>query len=408
MTTTNFDIVIIGAGIAGLYSAYQIKKMTPDVSVCVLEKQSKKYMGGRTGNDVFKGTSVVTGAGVGRKKKDKLLISLLKELNVETSEFQAGNSYAKTITPPCDVKGLFLKIKHAYNESVRPQTFKSFATSVLGESEYKHFVTCAGYSDYENENVFDTIYNYGFDDNYNSWTGIRVPWHDLIKKLVAEIGENNIKFKSGATKIVKERSGFTITTESGEYIGKKIIVATTIDSLRKLLPKSKDIYNQIKGQPFLRTYGKFSKSSIEIMKQYCPSITVVPGPLQKIIPINPNEGIYMISYCDNINAVKLNKLSDDNEVSRSRFCDILEKSLGLPVGSLKLLAIKNYFWQTGTHYYTPLSADFISRDAFVNTAQRPDENIRVVGELISENQGWVEGALESVEAVITKKWIKTV
>jgi len=29
----------------------------------------------------------------------------------------------------------------------------------------------------------------------------------------------------------------------------------------------------------------------------------------------------------------------------------------------------------------------------------------VVGEMISMNQGWVQGALESVEAVVTKKWV---
>ena len=64
MSQTSFDIIIIGGGIAGLYSAYQIKKANPDITFCIFEKQSKKYMGGRTGNDNFCGTSVVTGAGV--------------------------------------------------------------------------------------------------------------------------------------------------------------------------------------------------------------------------------------------------------------------------------------------------------------------------------------------------------
>jgi hypothetical protein len=30
----------------------------------------------------------------------------------------------------------------------------------------------------------------------------------------------------------------------------------------------------------------------------------------------------------------------------------------------------------------------------------------IVGEMISMNQGWTEGALESVDAVVTKQWIE--
>ena len=407
MNNTDFDIIIIGGGIAGLYAAYQIKKLSPNMRTCILERQSKKYMGGRTGNDIFKGTNVVTGAGVGRKKKDKLLIQLLDEMNISTSEFEAGNSYADTISPPCDVKKTFLKIKRAYNDSVKPQTFKEFAKKILGESEYRHFVVCSAYGDYENENIYDTLFHYGFDDNYSNWTGLYVPWHDLIEKLVLDIGEHNIKFKHGVESISQNGEKYRISTKSSEFTCKKLVIATTIDSLLKLLPSGEPIYKQIKGQPFLRTYGKFSKSSIEIMKRYVPSTTVVPGPLQRIIPMNPDVGVYMIAYCDNANALKLNKLSEDNENSRSQFCEILETSLGIPKSTLKLIAIKNYYWPIGTHYYAPLSEEFDNREEFIKIAQRPDKNIRIVGELISTNQGWVEGALESVKAVITEKWVKS-
>jgi hypothetical protein len=407
MNNTDFDIIIVGGGIAGLYAAYKIKKISPNSRTCILEKQSKKYMGGRTGNDMFRGTNVVTGAGVGRKKKDKLLIELLNEMDIKTTEFEAGNSYATTISPPCDIKKMFLRIKRAYNTSVKPQTFKEFATKILGESEYKRFVVCSAYGDYENENIYDTLFNYGFDDNYNNWTGLYIPWHALIVKLVDEIGLQNIKFKHGVESISQHGEIYKIHSKSGEFTCKKLVIATTIDTLLKLFPHGEPVYKQIKGQPFLRTYGKFSKSSSEIMKQYVPSTTVVPGPLQRIIPMNPDQGVYMIAYCDNANAVKLNKLSEDNEDSRSQFCKILETSLGISTGSLKLLSIKNYFWPIGTHYYTPLSKEFDNREDFIKIAQKPDINIRIVGELISTNQGWVEGALESVKAVITEKWIKS-
>jgi len=349
---------------------------------------------------------VVTGAGVGRKRKDKLLMELLKELNIETQDFEVTHNYANTIVPSCKVKEMFLKVKRAHNDSIKPQTFKKFATSVLGAAEYNHFIVCSGYTDYENEDVSDTLYNYGFDDNYNNWIGVNIPWRELIKTLVNRVGANNVKFKNGVTKLERTGEGYNVTTELGDYSGKKIILATTIDSVLKLLPNKKGIYNQIKGQTFLRTYGKFSKQSKEIMKKHVNSMTIVPGPLQKLIPINPDKGIYMIAYSDNKCAVNLKYLSEDNEESRSRFCEIIERSLGISIGSLKLLSIKNYFWPIGTHYYEPLSEDFRNRGEFIKLAQCPENDIRIVGEMISENQGWVEGALESVKAVITKKWIK--
>jgi monoamine oxidase len=40
-----------------------------------------------------------------------------------------------------------------------------------------------------------------------------------------------------------------------------------------------------------------------------------------------------------------------------------------------------------------------SREEFIRIAQRPEKDILVIGEAVSRNQGWTEGALESVEAI---------
>jgi len=121
--------------------------------------------------------------------------------------------------------------------------------------------------------------------------------------------------------------------------------------------------------------------------------------------MDADKGVYMICYSDNASAKKINLISEDSEENRARFCRLLEKSLGAPKDSLELLEIADYYWATGTHYYEPLTGDFENRGAFIRKAQRPHRNMLVVGELISTNQGWVEGALESVEAVVTETWV---
>jgi hypothetical protein len=114
----------------------------------------------------------------------------------------------------------------------------------------------------------------------------------------------------------------------------------------------------------------------------------------------------MIAYNDNNNTNALKKHLKNTKENRELYEMLLEKSLGIPINSLHIIALKDYYWPIGTHYYKPLNKElYNSREEFVKKAQHPDKGILVVGEAISRNQGWSEGALESVKAVLTKKWI---
>ena len=247
------------------------------------------------------------------------------------------------------------------------------------------------------------------EDNTFKYKAFYVQWKEMVLRLADSIGNNHFKFSNDVVKISKISEGpckFQIVTESGNnYYCKKVIVATTISGIRKLLPKY-PIYNDIEGQPFLRLYGKFSEKSIPIMQQYVKGITIVPGPLQKIMPIDDDKGIYMISYSDNNNAILLKKHIENTEQNRHLFCQLIEKTLDIPDNTLHLIAIKDYYWPIGTHYYKPLNKDlYKNRAQFIKQAQHPEDGILVVGEVVSNNQGWTEGALESVKSTLSKKWI---
>jgi hypothetical protein len=144
------------------------------------------------------------------------------------------------------------------------------------------------------------------------------------------------------------------------------------------------------------------------MKKYVISYTILPGPLQKIIPIDSAKGVYMIAYSDNNNALILKNYLKNTSRNRKLYCELIEKSLGISEGILKIVDIKDYYWPIGTHYYEPLKREeFKNREEFVYKIQHPEKGMLVVGEAVSRYQGWVEGALESVEAVLNKKWINT-
>lgn len=404
-----YDVIIIGAGVAGLYAAYTIKRLSPNTTFLILEKNSKRDgLGGRAGNEMFCGTEVVTGAGIGRRKKDKLLYRLLKDLSMETREFTVEPHYSQTIDMR-DIPKIMEDLKthlRQKKDSEKSETFKSFATNILGAKEYNQFVITSGYTDYENEDVHDVLYHYGMDDNAKRYTGFHVAWKEMVLKMAETIGSEHIRFSYHVAAISKFET-FEIHKASSDhfYSAKKVIVATTISGIRTLLPDFR-IYKGIDGQPFLRVYGKFDKKSTTIMNQFVKGTTIVPGHLQKIIPIDSDKGIYMIAYSDNKHALYLKTHLENNEQNRHFFCRILEQSLGIPRDSLKLITMKPIYWDIGTHYYKPLDKRFHkTRMEFIDDAQHPVKDVLVVGEVVSLQQGWTEGALESVQATVTKKWL---
>jgi hypothetical protein len=99
----------------------------------------------------------------------------------------------------------------------------------------------------------------------------------------------------------------------------------------------------------------------------------------------------MIAYCDNDDAIQLKKYMNNKKY----LAKLVQKTLNCE--ELKIIDVKSQYWNIGTHYYKPLSNFSLSK------AQNPESNIFVVGESISNNQGWTQGALESVENIFRTK-----
>jgi len=55
------------------------------------------------------------------------------------------------------------------------------------------------------------------------------------------------------------------------------------------------------------------------------------------------------------------------------------------------------YWKEGVHYYKPLKSEKLNK--IIKKLQNPIKNFYVVGEMLSHGQGWVEGAIESVDMI---------
>jgi hypothetical protein len=285
MNSEYYDIIIIGSGMSGLYSAYNIKKMSPQTSFLILEKHKKQWIGGRTSNDTFYGEEIVTGAGIGRKRKDKLLFKLMNDLKLPSHEYMVKPQYSKCFHP-IDINNIMELLRKKSktidfsNKNINP-TFSEYAKSILGENEYKKFILSAGYTDYEKEDFLETLYYYGMEDNTCCWKAFTVEWKKLVLKLYDIIGHDKFRFSSNVAKIDKIQDSPCVNivqTETGkQYYCNKIIMATTITSIRKLLPKY-PIYNKLYLQNIISEMTVEEKNKIltsdfdTLWRELCPSV----------------------------------------------------------------------------------------------------------------------------------------
>ena len=388
------DIVIIGAGIAGLTAAYRISQYNPHLSCIIIEKEAK--IGGRIQYDSFFGEEMKMGGGILRRE-DIETQSLLDELGIPYSFSRHDIQY---INKPLDVIDLILKTKQFYNKNPPPFgiTFKEYAIKLWGLRIYKHFLESNMYIDFEDSSAYEVLFNYDFNYNMDGFIEGSVEWNKLIEELHKRI-PYPIYTNCACTQLHKLKNGYIIDTSQGSIFARKMIIAVPANALDSLLPGMG--YNYLLESPVIKVYAKADKRSASILEKNVPVHTIVSGPLHNIIPIHPKKGIYLIGYSDEDEAKLISSISNDTPEHRVQFASLVEQSLHLKKGSIVFEKIHSRYWSNAMHIN---HASIRSLSKFLYRLQRPYPSIRVIGEAVNESHGWIGSAIDSVD-VITKEWI---
>jgi hypothetical protein len=390
-------IIILGAGISGLYLGYLLKKMNKEF---IIFEKEEKY-GGRILIENFEGNMVNLGAGVGRLEKDKLLFNLCKELDVPFNTYKVSINYSfDNIKKPLldyvdEFKKKYKKCKIKYQSKNFLEFLEDVTTNPLD------FISLSGYTDYIHADIEDTLYNYGFDDNVSGWTGMSIKWQILLDKLYETL-KYHIKFNINILEI--DHINCIIKSDKGDYKynnNDKIISSLPVNISRNIFSNISisKVLNELNCQSFSRIYIKVDKrnQSLKTLKNKIVGFTITDSFLQKIIPIK--EDIYMIGYNDNYNA----DLCFDyfSTLDEEKVYEIIEKEIyRLFNVEIKIIFGKIAYWKYGTTYYLPLPIEYKNRNDWLEYARNPFKNIYFIGEGFSHNQGWVEGCLESVYEII--------
>jgi len=123
--------------------------------------------------------------------------------------------------------------------------------------------------------------------------------------------------------------------------------------------------------------------------------------LRMIIPIDPDNGVIMITYTDNVFAERWHNLYRDKGVDavNRRIAELLRETLGVDIPTPA--ETKVFFWSCGVGYWNVGANSSQVAKRMIHPF--PHKRIYICGEHFSaSNQQWMEGALETSQEVVRK------
>lgn len=418
---SQYNLVVIGAGIAGLYTALQYLKKHPASNVAVLEKY--KTLGGRV--ITYHGQLPARGAiqwenGAGRiHSSHKLILELIKDYGLHTAPIQPAIFY-----------------KESYESGLEPNRWEShfvkpFIKSIRSLSDLGNLTFLEALQKvYEPATISKIIPMFPY------WSEIHSLRADLaIESFEREMGthEGYAYCKEGYSAIIDamikdiEARGGQIMNQSeavgwnrgsnGEYVltflrgspklkdkrtpmkiaGKKLVFALHAEAFKKMPAfRNWQLLRHIEMQPLLRCYAVFPKNTRGVT--WCADVPrfVTETPLRYYIPIDPAEGVVMISYTDGADARKwLAVLKEDGGEYKLRRKLVSDLRKHFPDKKIPdPLFFKTHPWFEGCSYWKPGKYDPAVASRKALTPFGKEESIYCCGESFSMRQAWMEGALE--------------
>ena len=380
----SYDYAIIGGGVAGLYANYLLTKKKHK---CIVLEQNST-VSGRVREHEFHGTKLKCGAGI-IVPENKSLVKLLKKLGMKVEFSPAG--IKDLITPAFDMNVAVKKVKKVYKTM---KNEKDLLTLTAREILYKYFekdfadnfILHSEFNDYL-EGSFEYLMKYYpiADLDNQPFESMGGKWSELVDKLSLP----NIKTDYNANTVEKKGKTFWI---NGEIQAREVIFAVTISTLENIKCigfKLPDVSEYVGSTPFSRVYAYYP-DGYTMRHGYVK----VGGMVDKVIKINKN--IVMASYADGPKAVfwgdvKKLPLDDQKKIVKEKLEDV-----GFDFGTPGDIFIA--YWSVGDHYIKPYGK-YKNLDNLLDKISKPCKNVYIVGEILSKRQGYVDGAIQSVERI---------
>lgn len=394
---SNYDICIIGGGISGLYTAYQL--INTKQKIIILEAGER--FGGRI--QTYTTKDYLYECGAGRiSEKHKLLMKLIKELKLDEYLYELdskiniviGNKSIK-YNPFNDLKNIIEKSKKYTKKYLTSITFFQLCIDIIGfDNAQKLKYSMAYDAEFNILNAHACLKMYK-DDLFipNKYFILTCGLESIITKIIDKLMNNNIELKNNAfvTDVTEKSLKYRHDDSHHNIKFSKCICCIPSKEIQNIsIFKDIRFNEKIIGIPLLRIYAKYPLNRGKVWFHNLPKI-ITDNYIRFIIPIDVKNGIIMISYTDSMYSEMWNNLSKNgNKYLYSELHKQIKEILDIEPP--KPLFIRSYFWKEGFHNWLP--ENDINKE--YEYLQKPfeDKNIYLCNESFSKKQGWIEGSLQ--------------
>jgi phage regulator Rha-like protein len=429
----NYDIIIIGGGISGIYTMYNLKKKYPTLKVLLLEKDNR--FGGRiyTYFEKFNGQTYKMDLGAGRLGfHHKRIMNLLEDLKLKdeiipitnTENYIEYDKKTHSVTDKSEKKREIVDLLYKFFNSSKIANFthkflKKFNLMELFSKFFSREICETIQNSFEYKcklkyfNADDAVYYFKHDYNkYSKFFVLKNGLHIIIDGMLDKIKTNkNYVFKKNQN--VKkinynvERNLYNInydgknSTYSVYY--KFVICALPRKNLIKfdiLSPFMRDL-NSINEIAKMRIFEIYDTKTTHAWFKDLPKLSTNEE-LEFVIPIDPKSGLIMSSYNENLSTNQSYWLNLYKK-SKKDFKTTLNQKLNnifsvFNVTVPQSIYVKLHYWSMGVAAWKKnVDSKYISQK-IINLMP----NFYICGENYSNYQAWCEGSLQTSEEVINR------
>lgn len=401
-----YDLVVVGGGISGLYSIIRFIEETSNkifkTKPKILLLESSDKLGGRLQTYYDKDKRVQYETGGSRfHSKHVLLNRLIDRYHLERVETGIAN---KVTCDNQDKHHLIQKFIRRPKDELIHQTFGEYIATNYSEENRKIFQTAFGYdAEFNYLNAYDGIKMFQRDFSPKvSYSVLKHGYTSLIQSLRDEIISKNVEIHlhEDVVDIEMMDSTFKIISNKNQYISEYLFVTIPLYSLLKI-PFIKSLshnewLDSVQPVSLHRIYGQFTKKSRMRLDR-----TTTHLPIRQYIPFSKETRLAMVSYSDTTSADYWNNIRKKYGIAGLKKeledeLSTLDKTCGNKGGNIKLAWVKSYYWENGVHVWKKgFDSSIMSKKALQPISN--NKKFFIMGESFSKHQGWVEGALETVE-----------
>lgn len=408
------DVIIVGAGLAGLHCALRISEKQPNQRIMILESYSQP--GGRV--HTIQRNKLHWEAGAGRiPNSHKMIAAYVEKYALTRIPISSDSSYLdgtelKENTWNFISQNLKALISTTPKSTLGHYTLYQILCKLFDKAVVDELIAYFPYRSEITTMRADLAFSKEFSAN-ESFYVVKEGLSALVDGMVADLVRRDIHVQCNhrVTGMGSTPMSLHCTTPHGirTFSAKKIIFAVHANALKKIRPfTAYPILKHLKMTPLLRTYAIFPNAPHEKKVWFADMSRVVTrAPLRHIIPVNSSKGVIMTSYTDAedtefwLSYHKKGKIALANELLAQLRASFPNKTIPNPIHT------SSYYWDDGCTYWTPGSYDPVkeSNDIMRPFAGRlPD--VYVCGESFSMKQAWMEGALEHADAMLQKYFFR--